>query len=672
MFLVQQPTMQWVDPQKNVPVQRGDMYFGQPNLDPKVVANRITVYYYNELGNIVELPQPVELSDSGVPVYLGKQVDIYVNVNCSIRVDDKNGAEVYYVNEYTGSNEVGALPSLRVDNLKQLATTPAAAGSQVNVTSFYSGWSASNGRPTGGGLFAWSSTIAKSLHNGVTVYAPEALMAWNGTQADIATLLNWTGSGTGAWVRVGSGGDLIIDICMAGAIKSTSASLTRLSIQKAVDAVGAGGGGTLRIPEGVYSIDDTINVTSQSIYIVGESRFASVILQQAANKIIFNLDANFSQIRSLSMLYGTTPQAGATAIQVTKSYVTIDDIAVRSSFIAIRWFGANAVAGKLSNFELLDYESAGLVAESINDLFVSKFIINAGNTTRGALGGIRLLNKVEALIVCDGDILLGQNSMTSDADVFSLGVRPAYNCFDNVFFDSAVNSTIINKMVETDFVDCWFSGGRHGSGSAGCIVQNSRSIRFTNTKFFNCGGAGVIVSSTATDTSFVNCKAESNSVTKGAGISHGIQFENNCTEFKVIGCSASNGLYTGQQGYGIFIGSGCNEYSIIGNNLKGNLTGGMLEGSFSTATVRAVRDNIGFRTFSKGIATINTGATSIVVTHGLSVTPRLSDISLQRTTSNAGTVDLYPSAVTSTTFTIQTLPAPSSAINVGWSVDAQN
>lgn len=202
MFLVQQPTMQWVDPEKNVPLQRGLMYFGQPNLDPKVLANRIAVYYYNEMGNLAELQQPVELSNSGVPIYLGKQVDVYINVNCSIRVDDRNGEEVYYINEYTGSNEVGALPSLRVDNLKQLSSIPAAAGAQVNVTSFYSGWSASNGRPTGGGLFAWSSTIAKSLHNGVTVYAPEALAAWNGTQADIATLLNWTGAGMGAWVRV--------------------------------------------------------------------------------------------------------------------------------------------------------------------------------------------------------------------------------------------------------------------------------------------------------------------------------------------------------------------------------------------------------------------------------------------------------------------------------------
>lgn len=251
MFLVQQPTMQWVDPQKNVPVQRGDMYFGQPNLDPKVVANRITVYYYNELGNLVELPQPIELSDSGVPVYLGKQVDIYINVNCSIRVDDKNGAEVYYVNEYTGSNEAGPLPSLRVDNLKQLATTPAAAGSQVNVTSFYSGWSASNGMPAGGGLFAWSSTIAKSLHNGVTVYAPEALAAWNGTQVDIATLLNWTGSGVGAWVR--SSDELTISDC--GAVLD-GVAVNNLSVNKFASTFGI-----LKIPSGVCNLQSiTIDV----------------------------------------------------------------------------------------------------------------------------------------------------------------------------------------------------------------------------------------------------------------------------------------------------------------------------------------------------------------------------------------------------------------------------
>jgi len=65
----------------------------------------------------------------------------------------------------------------------------------LNVTSFYTGGN------TGGGDFMYVPTMPKSNHNGGTVIAPEALAAWNGTGAGIATLINWTGTGNGCYVR---------------------------------------------------------------------------------------------------------------------------------------------------------------------------------------------------------------------------------------------------------------------------------------------------------------------------------------------------------------------------------------------------------------------------------------------------------------------------------------
>jgi len=65
----------------------------------------------------------------------------------------------------------------------------------LNVMSFYAGGN------TGGGDFMYVPTMPKSNHNGGTVIAPEALAAWNGTGAGIATLINWTGTGNGCYVR---------------------------------------------------------------------------------------------------------------------------------------------------------------------------------------------------------------------------------------------------------------------------------------------------------------------------------------------------------------------------------------------------------------------------------------------------------------------------------------
>lgn len=53
----------------------------------------------------------------------------------------------------------------------------------------------------GGGGFVWQPAKLKSLHNGGTVIAPEALAAWDGTKAGVYDLLNWSGTGSGCWVR---------------------------------------------------------------------------------------------------------------------------------------------------------------------------------------------------------------------------------------------------------------------------------------------------------------------------------------------------------------------------------------------------------------------------------------------------------------------------------------
>lgn len=78
------------------------------------------------------------------------------------------------------------------------------------VTSFYE---AGNG---GGGVFNFDPTTPKANHNGYSVIAPEALSAWDGTPSGVPSFLQWTGSGAGAFVRVGFCGD--VDPIFAGAV----------------------------------------------------------------------------------------------------------------------------------------------------------------------------------------------------------------------------------------------------------------------------------------------------------------------------------------------------------------------------------------------------------------------------------------------------------------------
>jgi hypothetical protein len=439
------------------------------------------------------------------------------------------------------------------------------------------------------------------------------------------------------------------------------------AIQAAITAVGAAGGGTVYFPRGMYVITSALNLSAQSVVLMGDSRWATLLRQTTLNAGILNITANFCGVKSLSFIYtGGTPTSGATAIYVTRAYVSLEDFVIRSSHTGVHYAGPNAVAGKITNFEILDYQSCGLLADGLNDLFVSKFIFNAGNTTRGVLGGIRLVNKVEAFVCSDGDILLGVYSLTMDTPSFAIGGRPAYNNFTNVFFDSGSEPALITKCVETEFVGCWFSNGRSGTGKPGATVSTSNKVRFTNCRFFNSGSNGCRLEASAVNTSFTSCSFESNSVTSGPGVAPGLSVADNTSKFQLVNCTASNGLFFGTQGYGISIGAGCSNYSVIGNNVQGNAEAiGLLDAGSQPKTIYG---NVGFKTVNSGIATINSGETTVVVNHGLDVTPNLKDFLLTRASPSAGSADLYVTNVTATQFTINTAPAPGSSINVTWSV----
>lgn len=98
--------------------------------------------------------------------------------------------------DLAGSQKVIAVP-----HLKALATMPLIHGQQYSVVSFYDGWAVSAQNPIGGGIFVYDSTRNKSESNGEKVIAPEALVAWDGTQQNLETLINWSGTGVGCFVK---------------------------------------------------------------------------------------------------------------------------------------------------------------------------------------------------------------------------------------------------------------------------------------------------------------------------------------------------------------------------------------------------------------------------------------------------------------------------------------
>lgn len=507
------------------------------------------------------------------------------------------------------------------------------------------------------------TTNSLVIHDGVTAGGHRAPSVYD---LSLRQTVTYTPSGTGAVPRTVENklADLVsvrdFGAVGDGVTDDTAAILAAIAYLVSI------GGGALHFPNGIYLVSAELALTTQGITLVGDSRWGVLIKQTTLNARILNISGDFCDVANMSFMYSGTPTSGATAIKCTGNYYNLSHFIVRSSYVAVEC--TTGVGGRISDFDLFNYESAGLYVHGLNDLFVSRAIINAGDATRGALGGIRLYDKVEAFVCNDVDVLLGVYSLTVGATNDIAGSRPAYCNFTNVFLDSAALSNPIDRMVESDFVSLWVSGGRTGSGYAGMTLTNCKSLRFISPRLFNCGAEGAKVASTCNDMTFAIGKFESNSVTAGAGVSVGLSFLAGCTNFKVIGCTGKNGLFTGTQSHAIGIGAGCTNFTVTDNHVNGNATGGILDGS-SASVDKHISGNIGYVTRNKGTGTVIIGQTVATITHGLAVTPNAEDIRVTMVSSptSSGVASLWVTAIGATTFQIVTNTAVvGSNLSVAW------
>ena len=104
----------------------------------------------------------------------------------------------------------------------------------------------------------------------------------------------------------------------------------------------------------------------------------------------------------------------------------------------------------------------------------------------------------------------------------------------------------------------------------------------------------------------------------------------------------------GTKGYGIQIPAALDNFNITGASFHDNGQGAISNASGNSST-KVIQSNFGYVTQNSGTATISAGATSFVVTHGLSAQPQVIELTpLGQPESGAW----YAGNTTSTQFTI--------------------
>lgn len=202
-----------------------------------------------------------------------------------------------------------------------------------------------------------------------------------------------------------------------------------------------------------------------------------------------------------------------------------------------------------------------------------------------ALGGIRLFNKAEAIIFSDGDVIGGNFAITTDAAVNSLGVRPAYNRFTNVYFDSADNGASFDKAVDFEFSGCWFSN----RPNHGCVLNaGCDTFSFNGTSFINSWLNGLLIQPGAVNTIVDGCKISGNNVSGGAN--SGVNVSTAVTDFVITNSRIGGTLGFGTQNIGVNINTGASDRYIVADNLvSGNTSAGVVDNG--TGVNKRVADN---------------------------------------------------------------------------------
>ena len=265
--------------------------------------------------------------------------------------------------------------------------------------------------------------------------------------------------------------------------------------------------------------------------------------------------------------------------------------------------GVEIIAGNaiVNDFNINGYKYAGIRIHSTEayqvaaSAQINNFNLSAAYTVLGQLGGIRMLGRVEALQVSNGDILVGQYSMTADSIYNAVGYRPAYNQFTNIYFNAGYAGGVdIRKSTENTFVNCDFAAGYPTSAYPSAPIANGLNMidcagtRFVACRFAGCNGNGAYVDSSNNTTLFDGCQFISNNL-YNRGTYYGVNFANGAHNFIVQGCFAYNNEGFGYQ-TGMLIGSSCNNF-IVANNLFTGSGGGITNNAGTSAT-QIVANNI--------------------------------------------------------------------------------
>lgn len=465
-----------------------------------------------------------------------------------------------------------------------------------------------------------------------------------------------------------------------------------VQIQAAIDYVNSLGGGEILIKRGTYDLASSISIIGINyVNIIGEG-IDVTILKSSGGRIAKNDTAITYGMKFSDFTLDINNQAVGNALNLTSNaydfqirrlkimnvnngsclfWPYVDRLLVED---CIFYDGGLSVAGdNAAGGQLVTTENMSIFR---NNYFIKEYSLGAGLLTTGMTGNL--------LIEGNNFIDLSGNSYAAFSSENQSGASKTIKIHNNYCYKvgfSIGNSAHDSTTDSSEIIGNTLYGPLENSQAAISVYKNINSIISGN--IIKNFGSGILSNSGTNVLIDNNIITDTNSSGSLVTFNKGSLWANGNTNIII-----SNNLCldtTGLTPYGAYLTNNTNAY-LENNKFTGPFTTNALKTtgtsaylqmkdnnftgtlSLGTITNKLIRNNTGYVTEASGTGTIANGATSATITHGLSVTPTLADISItlgENPTNTPGAI--WVSNLGATTFVVNCENDPgSSGLDFAW------
>lgn len=381
------------------------------------------------------------------------------------------------------------------------------------------------------------------------------------------------------------------------------------------------GGGTLKFPVGVITLNSTCTITGSGIKVTGQGMFATTIVPNFASGDVFFFNGSGSsggigsanEISDIGIQNTSLSSTGRTGVDINnQNTFTAERLYLQSVTTGINVTGSSSYLIRLININISGLQGTsssvnGIVLNGAGEFRVLDTYMGASANTANA--GIMLSSG--GAYLTDVDIVGFKNGLLINP---GSGQTVAFSEIKNGVFDTCDQDCVLiqpssgGDAHSTMFVDSWSSSAKNNGFN--CVQGSGATVnglQLTGHRAYNSTYNGINIQG-CNNVTIEASRVSQNSVAS-AGTYDGIHVVAGTSNFSIRNSTSEmvDDFALNTQGYGINIESGSsNAYQLVGNVLTNNVNGELND--LGTGVIRTIANNgIGVPTIGSG-SSINLGA----------------------------------------------------------------